>query len=116
MGLYGKSNGTHKRNAQKGKVKPLSFAERQARLTHLEQLNIELMDNLELCMLCTKDFCEKNNIPFYDEKILGLIKKTKVLIDEIDPLPFARHTKLADGFLRRKRTDTDLTEPVFGFW
>ena len=81
------------------------------KLSLLQQLNIELLDTLELCLYSTKAFCEKNNIPFYDEKVLALIKKAECLIDEINPFPYAHTSNLADGFLQRKRTDDNLTEP-----
>jgi hypothetical protein len=83
----------------------------KTRLIRLEQLNLELLDTLELCLFCTKDFCEKHKIPFYDEKILASIEKIEMLIDEISPPSFLHTPKLADDFLQRKRTDEDLTEP-----
>ncbi len=80
-------------------------------IARLQQLNCELLDTLELCLYAAKAFCEKNGIPFYDEKILSLIKKAELLIDEIQPLPFMHVSVPADEFLQRKPTDEDLTEP-----
>jgi hypothetical protein len=90
----------------------MSLSTRESRLTKLEQLNIELMDALELCMLSTKDFCEKNNIPFYDGKMLGLIKKINALIDEISPMPYATFNRRKVTNLEWKgKTDGEVPEP-----
>ena len=80
-------------------------------LIHLEQLNIELLDTLEICLLAAQYFCKKNNIPFKDDKVLALIKKTEMLLDEIAPPTFLRIPKLTDDFLQRKKSDKDFTEP-----
>jgi hypothetical protein len=88
MGLYAKRNGTNKRNSKTGEVKLVPSTSRELRLTELEQLNIELMDSLEACLFAIKDFCERNNIPFYDEKMLATIKKINCLINEISPMPY----------------------------
>jgi hypothetical protein len=66
---------------------------REQHLSELEQLNIELADSLEACLLATKAFCEKNSIPFYDEKMLAQIKKINKLIDEIRPMPYIALSK-----------------------
>ncbi len=87
---------------------------RELRLAELEQLNIELMDSLELCMLATKEFCEKNNIPFYDEKMLASIKKINSLIDEISPMPYMALSKrkVTDRY-GTDETNGEVTEPRF---
>ena len=76
-------------------------------LSTLQQLNLELLDTLELCLYCTKDFCEKNSIPFYDEKVLALITKAEHLIDEISPFPYKHPTSVNMD----DDSDEKLTEP-----
>jgi hypothetical protein len=92
------------------KMSPLKIKQ----LVHLEQLNFELLDTLELCLLSTKAFCAKYKIPFYDAKVHNLIKKAEMLIDEISPAPFLHVPLPSDDFLQRKKTDKDFTEPSGG--
>jgi hypothetical protein len=84
-------------------------------LLRVHQLNIELLNTLEQALLYVQDFCQKRNIPFYDEKLSLILSKTDNLLDEIgnDSSPNVLCKKLADESLQRKRTDEDLTESCF---
>jgi hypothetical protein len=82
------------------------------KLDRLTQLNFELMETLELCLYVTQDFCQKNSIPFQNEKLSRLLDKVTRLIDEIDPPPFSIPPKLNRRKVTDFRTDEDETAPL----
>ena len=80
-------------------------------LAHLEQLNMELLKTLEMSLACVKNFCEKNSIPFYDEKIMGLLAKAECLLDEFESQKIAHALRLSDDWKHRDESDGKVPVP-----
>jgi len=77
-------------------------------LLRMHDLNRELLETLQVTMLWLRDYAEKNNLPLPNGSTYNsLINKAQVLIDELTS---------SDGFLQRKKSDKDFTEPEFSLY
>jgi hypothetical protein len=80
------------------------------------ELSFELADVTYTLLNSILDYCKTHNIPINEETGLwNLLVKSRSIytqIEQINSSTIETRKLLADGFLQRKQTDKDFTEPT----